>query len=161
MRIKDLLFSVTVFITLCWGISAYADNLNNGLVVSGAWVQAMPPSQTSTAAYMVITNNAAKEAVLISASCDIAGTAEIHQMSEMNGMMNMARVPNILIPAQGKVTLKPGSFHLMLINLKKPANKGDIAVITLHFQDGTDVLVNAKVDQQPESDASGMAGMKM
>ena len=52
---------------------AYADDLSKDIFVSNAWVQAMPPSQTTTAAYMIITNNSSKEAVLVSASSDIAG----------------------------------------------------------------------------------------
>ena len=79
----------------------------------------MPPSQTTTAAYMTITNNSSKEAVLVSASSDIAGAVEIHQMSDMNGMMKMAMVSNMHVPALGKVILQPGGFHIMLINLKK------------------------------------------
>ena len=147
MKINKLLFSITAVIALCWDICAYADNLNKDIIVSDAWVQAMPPSQTTTAAYMVITNNAANKAVLVSASSDIAGAVEIHQMSEMDGMMNMAMVSDIHIPALGQVTLKPGGFHIMLINLKKPVNKGDIISIILHFQDGSSLSVNAQARQ--------------
>ena len=128
---------------------AHADNLNKDIFVSNAWVQAMPPSQTTSAAYMVITNNSSKEAVLVSASSDIAGALEIHRMSEMSGMMNMAQVAKIRIPALGKAALKPGGYHIMLIGLKKPVNKGDIVPITLHFQDGSAVIVNARAQQQP------------
>jgi copper(I)-binding protein len=159
MKSKNLLCSIIAVFAVFFLALAHASALSNEVVVSDAWVQAMPPSQTTTAAYMVITNNAAKEAVLVSASSDIAQTTEIHQMSEMNGMMNMAKVPSIQIPALGKVALKPGGFHIMLINLKKTLNKGDRVAITLHFQNETDVVVNAKVQMQPENDPSGMAGM--
>ena len=93
---------------------------------------------------MVITNNAANKAVLVSASSDIAGAVEIHQMSEMDGMMNMAMASDIPIPPKGKVDLKPGGYHIMLINLKKPVNKGDMVSIMLHFQGAAEVLVQAQ-----------------
>ncbi len=118
------------------------------IFVSNAWVQAMPPAQKVSAAYMIIANNSQKEVILASASSDIAGATEIHQMSEKNGMMNMAMVSNIHIPARGKVILQPGGYHMMLINLKKPVNKGDIVPITLHFQDGGSIIVNADVLDQ-------------
>ena len=49
----------------------------------------------------------------------------------------------------------------MLIGLKKPVNKGDIVPITLHFQDGSVIVVNAQVKIQQEDDSSSMPGMKM
>jgi len=111
--------------------------------VSQAWVQAMPPSQTTTAAYLTITNNSGQEAVLVSASSEMAGVTEIHEMGHVNGMMHMAKVDKVRIPAQGKLVLQPGGYHIMMIDLKKPANKGVMVPITLHFQDGTYIIVNA------------------
>jgi len=148
MKIKGLICSLVLTMSAFLIANTHADDLSKYIFVSDAWVQAMPPSQTSSAAYMTITNNSSKEAVLISASSDIAGAVEIHQMSEMSGMMNMAMVSNIRIPALGKVALKPGGFHIMLINLKKPVNKGEIVPITLHFQDGSSIMVNADVRAQ-------------
>ena len=110
---------------------------------------------------MVITNNSTREAVLESATSDIAQSVELHEMSDMNGMMNMAMVPNIPIPAHDKVSLQPGGFHIMMIGLKKPVNKGDIVLITLHFKDGSVVPVNAQARLEEKEDASSMAGMKM
>jgi len=145
----------------CFLTHAHADDLGKYISVTNAWVQAMPPAQTSTAAYMTITNDSALQAVLTSASSDIAGAVEIHQMSEANGMMKMAMVPNISIPSKLSVTLKPGGFHIMLINLKKSVNKGDIVPITLHFQDGSDIVVKAEVKAQQEDNSSSMPGMQM
>jgi periplasmic copper chaperone A len=145
MKSKSLLCCIIAGIAVLGGTCAHADDLSKYIFVSNAWVQAMPPSQTTTAAYMVIVNNSSREAVIVSASSDIAGATEIHQMSDMNGMMNMAMVSKIHIPALGKVALKPGGFHIMLINLKKPVNKGDIVPITLHFQDGGSIMVKADV----------------
>lgn len=110
---------------------------------------------------MTITNNSQREAVLVSASSDSAGAVEIHQMSESNGMMNMMMVSDIHIPAQGKVTLKPDGYHLMLINLKKPINKGDIITISIHFQDGGTMVFKAEAKSQEADDPSSMIGMKM
>jgi copper(I)-binding protein len=145
---KHLLGSIFFINAVFFMTLAHAGYMNNDISVSDAWVQAMPPSQTTSAAYMTIANNSPKEVVLVSATSDIAGTTEIHQMSDMNGMMNMAMVANVHIPAQGKVTLKPGGYHIMLIDLKNPVNKGDIVPITLHFQDGGMVEVTAQAKLQ-------------
>lgn len=158
MKIRNFVWFIAMM-TVC-SAGAQADNMNKDIFVSNAWVQAMPPSQKITAAFMNITNNSNKEAVLVSVSSDIAGAAEIHQMSEMNGMMNMSMINELRIPALGKVVLQPSGFHIMLINLKKSADKGDIVPITLHFQDGSVVVVKAQVKLQQE-DRSSMPGMKM
>ena len=161
MKFKSLLCSIVAITAVFFMSYAQAGDLNKNIIVSNAWVQAMPPSQTTTAAYMSIKNSLSKEVVLVSASSDIAGVTEIHQMSDMNGMMKMTMIPNLHIPAQVKVELSPGGFHIMLINLKKPVNKGDIVPITLHFQDGSVIVVNAQAKLQQEEDSSSMAGMKM
>ena len=161
MKLKNLLCCIIVTTTAFLTTYAQADDISKDIFVSNAWVQAMPPVQTTTAAYMLITNNSSKEAVLVSASSDIAGAIEIHQMSDTNGMMNMAMVGQIHIPARSKVTLSPGGFHIMLINLKKSLNKGDLVPITLHFQDGSVIVVNAEVKSDQADSSSSMPGMNM
>jgi len=162
MRLKNLLGSVIAITAGCLLTCAYADSSVTDILVTQSWVQAMPASQTTSAAYMTIENKSPNsELVLVSASSDIADAVELHQMSEMNGMMKMAKVSDIRIPAQSKVSLGPGGFHIMLINLKKPVNKGDIIPITLHFHDGRAIMVKVEArDDQPE-DSSSMPGMKM
>jgi periplasmic copper chaperone A len=131
------------------------------IAVGNAWVQAMPPSQNTSAAYMTIKNNSSKEAFLVSASSDIASAVELHHMSETGSMMNMSQVPYILVPAGGEATLQPGGYHIMLIGLKRPLHQGDIVPITLHFKDGSTVMVAAPVKMQQEQNPSGMPGMNM
>ena len=161
MNVKFLFGIIMASIGTFVVTAADAGDLSKDIFISKAWVQAMPPSQTTTAAYFTVINNSQKEAVLVSASSDIAATAEIHQMSDMKGMMNMAMVSNIHVPAMGKISLQPGGYHIMLINLKKPVKKGDMVALTLHFQDGTSIIVNAEVKMQDADDSSSMPGMVM
>ena len=162
MRLKNLLGSVIAITAGCLLTCAYADSSVTDILVTQSWVQAMPASQTTSAAYMTIENKSPNsELVLVSASSDIADAVELHQMSEMNGMMNMAMVPSIHIPAQGKVSLQPGGFHIMLIKLKKPVTQGVLVPITLHFQNGRTIIVKIEAkDDQADADPS-MPGMKM
>jgi len=161
MKIKSLsgfviAASVAIFLTY-----AHADDSSNGIVVSNAWVQAMPPSETKSVAYMIIRNNSQKEVVLVSASSDMVGEIILHHMSDVNAMMIMADAENIHIPARGKVILQPDGLHMMLVNFKKPVKKGDIVPITLHFQGGSAMMVNAQVKSQEEEDSSSKPKMKM
>jgi copper(I)-binding protein len=103
------------------------------VVIKGAWVQEGPPSQTITAAFMLIENHGPDEIALLSASTDAARVVELHKMELEDGMMRMHRVDSIKIPAGGSVELKPGGYHLMVIGLKKDLKEGDEVSFTLQF----------------------------
>ena len=115
------------------------------IVIKDAWVEAMPPIQKMTAGFMTIENTTDKDAALVSVSTDIAQVSEIHEMSRANGMMKMAMLKKLSIPAKGKAVLGPGGYHLMLINLTRPVNKGDTVVLTLNFDNGQKIEVSAQV----------------
>jgi copper(I)-binding protein len=46
-------------------------------------------------------------------------------------VMKMRAVTALELPAGKTVALKPGSFHVMLMDLKKPLNAGDMVPLTL------------------------------
>ncbi len=115
------------------------------IAITDAWVQAMPPSQTVTAAYFTFINNSSQEMVMTSASSSIAAAVEIHQMSRMDGKMRMTMVPQVVIPPKSNVVFDHGGLHLMLIGLKKPAHQGDKFPITLYLQDGSSIDIQAEV----------------
>ena len=49
----------------------------------------------------------------------------------------------IIIPAHGAVTLKPGGYHVMFWDLKKPIAVGDKVKATITFSNGTSIDVEA------------------
>ena len=64
----------------------------------------------------------------------------------MNGeMMRMRQVSQIDIPANGSVELKPGSYHIMLMGLKKALSTGTTETLTLTFSDKSSMTVEALV----------------
>jgi copper(I)-binding protein len=91
------------------------------------------PGQKVAGAYVKL--SADKATRLVSAASPAAKTVEIHQMSMENGVMKMRALPGLDIPAGGSVELKPGGYHLMLIDLRKPLAEGDAIALTLRFQD--------------------------
>lgn len=103
------------------------------VVIRDGWVQEGPPSQTITAAFMVIENHTTTDIALKSASTDVAQVVELHKMELVEGMMKMHRVETINIPAGSTAELKPGGYHLMVIGLKKELKQGDKVTITLQF----------------------------
>ena len=63
------------------------------------------------------------------------------------GMLGMRPVDRVEIPAGGKLELKPGSYHIMLIGLNQELKVGDKIEITLKLEKAGDVKVTAEVRQ--------------
>jgi copper(I)-binding protein len=100
------------------------------------------------AVYLTLVNQGPKSDRLTSVRADVA-EAELHQMTMEGGVMKMQPISGgIEVPAGGKVELKPGGLHVMLIGLRKDLKAGDTFPITLRFQDAGEVSVQVKVLEQ-------------
>jgi copper(I)-binding protein len=140
------------------------------LTIAQPWSRATPKGAQVGAAYLTIRNGGAAADRLTGATSDTVGEAQVHEMSMTDGVMKMRELPKGLeIPAGGSVELKPNSYHLMLMKLKKPLEKGDTLHLTLSFDRAGKVPVDFKIggvgDMGPAgADAGGTkmnAPMKM
>ncbi len=100
--------------------------------VKDAWVRATVAQQKSTGAFMQLSS--AKAVKLVSVSSPVAGVAEVHEMKMDGGVMKMRPVEALDLPAGQAVELKPGGFHLMLMELKGPVKDGDTVPLSLVFE---------------------------
>ena len=125
-----------LFILLLGAVSVFAESPSDDLVFEQAYVRALPPTQTVTAAFMRLVNNGNTPIVIIGAQSTISEKAEIHAHSHRNGMMRMERVNRISVPAHGEFVLASGGHHLMLIGLKQVLLESDSVVIELVAEDG-------------------------
>lgn len=101
--------------------------------VQGAWVRASVPGQAGTGAFMQLT--AREGARLVGVSSPVAGVAEVHEMRLEGDVMRMRAVPGLDLPAGKTVALKPGGFHVMLLDLKSVLAKDSSVPLTLTFTD--------------------------
>jgi len=99
--------------------------------VQEPWVRATV-STTGTGAYMRLTASA--DTRLVDVRSSVAGIAEIHEMSMQGDVMKMRSVDQLALPAGKAVELKPGGYHVMLMDLKAPVKVGDHVPLTLVFQ---------------------------
>lgn len=97
------------------------------------------------AVFLTLKNTGDKGDALVSASSDVAGRTELHEMSEVNGIMKMRKVDKIDLGADKSVELKSGGYHIMLMDLKKPLKAGENFPLTLTFESGKKVTVQADV----------------
>lgn len=103
------------------------------VTVSDPWVRATVPSQKATGAFMQLTADANSR--LLAARSPVAGVVEIHEMAMAGGVMKMSPVTGLDLPAGKAVELKPGGYHIMLMDLKAPLAKGAQLPLTLVFKD--------------------------
>ena len=99
------------------------------VVVSGAWVRGTVAEQKATGAFMQL--KADRDARVVEVRSPVAGVAELHQMSVVEGRMTMRAIGSLELPAGKLVELKPGGFHIMLMDLKRPLKEGETVPITL------------------------------
>jgi copper(I)-binding protein len=116
------------------------------IVVKDPWVRAAVPGQTGTGAFMKIT--AKDGSRLVSASSPVAGVTEVHEMKMEGNVMKMrALEAGLELPAGKTVELKPGGYHVMLMDLKGPLAKDSTVPLTLVFKDakGAESRIELKV----------------
>jgi hypothetical protein len=130
--------------------------------IADPWSRATPKGANVAAGYLKMTNNGTAPDRLISGSSDIAPTFEVHEMSMENGVAKMRPVKGGLEIKPGEtVELKPGSFHVMFVGLKKPLEPGEHVRGTLVFEKAGSVSVEFDVRAMGASSGNNMPGMQM
>jgi copper(I)-binding protein len=133
--------------------------------IADPWSRATPKGSSVAAGYMKITNTGTAPDRLIGGSADVAPTFEVHEMTMENGVAKMRPVKGGLEIKPGEtVELKPGSFHIMFVGLKKPLASGDHITGTLVFEKAGTINIEYDVQVMGASTTGGkdsMPGMHM
>lgn len=124
-----------VLLAFCCALLLAAPTAFAQVTVSDAWVRGTVPAQMSTGAFMTLT--AARPARLLGVSSPVASEVELHEMTLENNVMRMRAVDALDLPAGRSVALRPGGFHVMLIDLNRQLKPGETVPLTLLVeQDG-------------------------
>ncbi len=115
------------------------------VMVHDAYVRAVPPGATVSAAFMTLHNPTGAPRAVVAAASPAATTVELHTHQHDGGVMRMRQVERIDVPAGGQTALAPGGYHVMLIGLTGPLAEGATVPLTLTLDDGTRVTVDAPV----------------
>jgi periplasmic copper chaperone A len=137
---------------LCWLLaiipSVQAHDYRIGaLRIDHPWTRATPAGAKVAGGYLVIRNEGTEADRLISAGFAVSGTTEVHEMSMQGGTMMMRELQKGLeIPAGKSVTLAPGGFHLMFIDLKQRLTEGGSIKGHLVFEKAGKIEVEFKIE---------------
>lgn len=117
-----------------------------GVTFQDAWLRATPKGAKVAGGFGIIVNAGDADRLVSASFPHAAGKTEIHEMAVANGVMTMRPLGNgIEIPASGRIELKPGSFHLMLMDLKAPLIEGQTVEGTLVFEKAGPVAISFPV----------------
>lgn len=126
----------------------------SGVDVTDVWTRVTAPTAKEGAVYMTITAADGDTLTKASVPTTIAGKTELHETTggdahssmsgdKISGEMQMKPVSSIEIPAGKAVELKPGGYHVMLLELADPIEEGETVPVTLEFEQAGTVKVEA------------------
>lgn len=103
-----------------------------------------------SAAYLTIVNGTSETDTLTGVSTDIASKAEVHESFQQgNGMAGMRPAGKLFIKPGSQLELKPGGYHIMLIQLKQDVAEGDTIDLALNFAKTGSLKVKIPVTMNP------------
>jgi periplasmic copper chaperone A len=116
------------------------------ITVTEPWVRGTVGGMKATGAFMQIASKA--DTRLVSAASPAAKVVEIHEMAMVDNVMRMRAIAALPVPAGKPVELRPGGYHVMLIDLVKPLEAGATVPIALTFEgkDGKRETVEVKAE---------------
>jgi copper(I)-binding protein len=134
-----VVFALTTVLAAC-------STAGGEVTATDAWARTSMGMDRAGAAYVVLTNDSTTADALIGATSPAAATVEIHETTAgASGMTGMQPVDALELPAGATVTLEPGGYHLMLIDLTADLEVGQEIELTLDFETAPDLTVTAEV----------------
>lgn len=103
------------------------------MTATDAWVRGTVAAQKTTGAFLTLEST--EDAKLVGVSTPAAKSAEIHESRQTQGRVQMNEVDEVPLPAGRRVELKPGGYHVMLVDLARPLGEGDNVPLTLTIED--------------------------
>lgn len=129
----------TLTFALCSTISLAQEVVS----IQDAWARSTKPGQNVGAAYMTFTS--AQNLVLTHVESDISNSVEIHSMTMEKNVMKMRKLDELELNAGEPYKLEPGSFHLMLFDLKAPLTVDRQITFELTFKTNSNHTFKQKV----------------
>lgn len=159
--IRQTLAGLTLAAALC--STAGAANAHsyeqNGLKIKHPWTRVAPPGAKVAGGFVKITNNGNEADRLLGGTFALSERVEVHEMSMADGVMHMGEVKGGLEIGPGAtVELKPGSYHLMMMDLSASPKQDERVKGTLKFEKAGEIEVEfavAPLGAKSHSDKDG------
>jgi periplasmic copper chaperone A len=145
--LPDIALGLIVAGLLSVAPASAADYTAGSIKIGTPWTRITPPSAQVAGGFMTLTNTGTAPDKLLSGASPVSGRIEVHEMSLDGGIMKMRElVQGLEIKPGETVELKPGSFHIMFMDLKEPIKGGSTVKGTLVFEKAGAVEIEYKVE---------------
>jgi copper(I)-binding protein len=129
---------------------AFAQAAAAKIRIENPWVRRLPTAATGqrgngadVAVYLTINNQDDSADALMAATSDAARRAELHEVKAEGGATSMRPVARVDVPARGRLELKPGGYHVMLLGVTRPLNPGDRVRVTVTLEKAGSITFEA------------------
>lgn len=124
------------------------------VAVTDAWARATTSTARVGGVFLTMKASAGEDRV-VSAASPVTEKIELHETIRDGGVMKMREVPRLMVSADEPTVLKPGAYHIMLIGLKRPLNRGETFPLTITFEKAPPVTVTVTVQAAGASMPAG------
>lgn len=141
-----ILIAAILVLGTAFALPATAAEFRAGdISVKDPWARASIGTSRPGAAFVGIRNAGAEADRLTGVESPVAGHADLHRTSMVDGVMKMEPSGPVAVPAGGMVMMEPGGYHIMLMKLKTPLEEGTTFPLTLTFERAGAVTVEVSV----------------
>lgn len=155
MRAREAVFLMLLLASA--GVAAAHEFSARGVSVLHPWARATPGGATVGAAYLEIKAAKGVSDRLLGAKSPVASRAEIHTHITEGDVMRMRRVESLPLAAGQSHVLAPAGDHVMLFDLKRPLQEGELIKLTLIFEKAGEIEVEATVEPLGAKGPHGLA----
>lgn len=146
-RIRLFTLAAAALATVSATVADAKDYTVGAIKISTPWTRVTPPASTVAGGFMTITNTGTTPDTLVGGTAAISARLEVHEMALDGGIMKMRELkPGLVIKPGETVVLKPGSFHVMFMDLKEPIASGKTFKGSLVFEKAGTIEIEYKIE---------------
>lgn len=138
-KLHFLHYSLALLLTM---VSSFTQ-AQEAVSIQNPWVRATNAGQNISAGYMTMTST--QDVTLVNIESDVTESVEIHSMKMENNVMKMRMLDSIPLIAGKPYKLEPGSYHLMMFDLRKPLIDAQVVDFEMTFKNNKGVEFKQKV----------------
>ena len=144
---KNVIKFLYLFTFILLSSQSFSETITfKGLVLSEFWIKKVIANNNVTAGYIKIENKNKKNEHLISVEADFSKRTELHDMYIKNDIMIMKHLEEgVLIKSKSQLDFRPGSLHIMFIDLTKSLNKTKLQKVKFNFKNAGSIVVNMPI----------------
>ena len=138
-------FSILFLITFSTLYSQ--QNNKSSIIIKDSWTR---PTMThmNSAIYFTVVNSGSQADTLLDVESKVADIVQVHESFKRgNDQMGMRQVDFVAIPPNASVVFKPGSYHVMLIDMQQDVKANSVIDAVLTFKHAGKIKMSAKAKE--------------